>query len=123
MFLHRITYRDLIAATAVLLCAALLWLSPVLFADEGEWLEISTPDGTQRYALSEDRTVTLTSRGITICIIIENGAARVESSDCPDRVCVASHSAKHTGDTILCAPAGVKLTVKGGERDVDFVAG
>ena len=108
---------------AVLLLALLLFWSPWQGTEKGELLLISTPDGQLEYALSRDRTVTLSSRGIELVIVIENGAAHVRESDCPDGVCRAGAPISRSGETILCAPAGVRLTVKGGAADVDFVAG
>lgn len=123
MFRTKPSFGDLIAAVAVLLIAVLLIWHPWQGRADGEILVIVTPDETIEYALSENRTIELESRGIHLCIEIVDGKAFVRESDCPDGVCVASASISKTGETILCAPAGVSLTVKGGEGDVDFVAG
>ena len=119
----KLSISDFGCLLAVLLLALLLFWSPWQGTEKGELLLISTPDGQLEYALSRDRTVTLSSRGIELVIVIENGAAHVRESDCPDGVCRASTPISRSGETILCAPAGVRLTVKGGAADVDFVAG
>ena len=123
MFRTKPSFGDLIAAVAVLLIAVLLIWHPWQGRADGEILVIVTPDETIEYALSENRTIELESRGIHLCIEIADGKAFVRESDCPDGVCVASASISRTGETILCAPAGVSLMVKGGDGDVDFVAG
>ena len=123
MFRTKPSFGDLIAAVAVLLIAVLLIWHPWQGRADGEILVIVTPDETIEYTLSENRTIELESRGIHLCIEIADGKAFVRESDCPDGVCVASASISRTGETILCAPAGVSLTVKGGDGDVDFVAG
>ena len=123
MFRTKPSFGDLIAAVAVLLIAALLILHPWQGRADGEILVIVTPDETIEYALSENRIVELKSRGVHLCIEITDGKAFVRESNCPDGVCVASASISKTGETILCAPAGVSLMVKGGDGDVDFVAG
>lgn len=123
MFRTRITPWDIAAAIAVVLCACLLFWRPWAPAGDGEWLEIVTPEKTAHYSLREDRTVAITSRGIVMEIVIKDGAAHVESSSCPDGVCRAGGGISKGGESILCAPAGVRLTVKGGDIDVDFVAG
>ena len=84
---------------------------------------MTTPEGSQRYSLAEDREWMLESNGITLQLSIRDGRACVRASDCPDHVCVQSGWIGRAGETVLCAPAGVMLTVKGGEGDVDFVAG
>ena len=123
MFRTKPSLGDLIAAVAVLLVAALLIWHPWQGRVDGEILVIVTPDETIEYALSENHTLEIESRGVHLCIEIADGKAFVRESDCPDGVCVASASISRTGETIICAPAGVSITVKGGDGDVDFVAG
>ena len=123
MFRTKFGFGDLIAAVAVLFVAVLLLWHPWQKKDVGETLVIVTPDETMEYSLSENRTIEIESRGVHLCIEIADGKASVSKSDCPDGVCVASASISKTGETILCAPAGVSLVVKGGDGDVDFVAG
>ena len=84
---------------------------------------ITTPDGVQVYSLSEARELTFSSNGVTLTVVIENGEVFVKESDCPDGVCVAGGRISKSGETILCAPAKILLTVKGGDGNVDFVAG
>jgi hypothetical protein len=114
---------DIVAIVSVLLVAVLLLLVPVFAMQEGQFLQIVTERDTYRYELSEDRVIELHENGISLTVVIENGAAYVRHSDCPDGVCLASGSISRSGESILCAPAGVTLTVKGGGGDVDFVAG
>ncbi len=123
MFRTKPSFGDVIAAVAVLLVAVLLLWHPWQTRDAGETLVIVTPDETFEYALSENTVIHIESRGVHLCIEIADGKASVSESDCPDGVCVASASISRTGETILCAPAGVTLKVKGGDGDVDFVAG
>ena len=123
MFRTKLSFGDAIAAVAVLLVAVLLLWHPWQRSNDGETLVIVTPDATMEYSLSENRTIEIESRGVHLCIEIADGKASVSKSDCPDGVCVGSASISKTGETIICAPAGVSLVVKGGEGDVDFVAG
>ncbi len=122
MFLTKWNLRDLAAVGAVLLMAALLICLPLLWKEEGEILVITTPDGSEEYALSGDREIPVTSRGITLTVTIREGAAYVSSSTCPDHACMST-TLREGGDTAVCAPAGVRLLIKGGDGDVDFVAG
>ena len=123
MFRTRFSFCDALAALGVLLVAVSLILVPVLFAQDGDLLQISAPSGTASYDLSEDREIELCENGIVLVIRIEDGAAFVSHSDCPDGICRASGRISRSGESILCAPAGVRVTVKGGADDVDFVAG
>lgn len=123
MFSNRISYRDWIAFAAVLLVAVLLATLPLLTARTGGQLVVTTPEGEQIYPLSRNESFEIVSRGITLSIVIEDGAAYVKDSTCPDGVCRSTRAVSKRGETVLCAPAGVTLTVRGGDGDVDFVAG
>ena len=123
MFRTKPSFGDLLAAVAVLLVAVLLLWHPWQTRDAGKTVVIVTPDQTFEYALSEDTAFQIESRGITLFVTIMNGEVDVYKSDCSDGVCVNSAPISKTGETIVCAPAGVSITVKGGDGDVDHVAG
>ena len=115
---------DLFAALGVVFLACALLLLPLLWQKEGATLVVTTPDGVVgRYALDEDREFTVSARGITLCVVIRDGKAYVLRSDCDDGVCVDSGKIHRSGETIVCAPAGVRLRIEGRDADVDFVAG
>ena len=123
MFRTRGCGWDVVAVASVLLAALFLLLIPVLAMQEGQTLQVTTSQETYRYVLSEDCVIELHENGIALTVVIENGEAYVRHSDCSDDVCMASGRISRSGESILCAPAGVTLTVKGGGGDVDFVAG
>ena len=123
MFRTRPSFGDLLAAVAVLLVAALLLWQPWQTKDAGKTVVIVTPDQTYEYSLSENTTVKIESRGITLFVTVTDGKVDVYKSDCTDGICVDSAPISKTGETIICAPAGVSVSVKGGDGDVDFVAG
>lgn len=123
MFSDRINRRDFLAVLAVLLLALLLFLRPWQDRSAGTRLIVSTPDGTSEYCLDKDQELEILSRGITLHIVIHDGTAYVAKSSCHDKVCVSSGKLTKSGDSLLCAPAGVRLTIKGGASDVDFIAG
>lgn len=123
MFSTRPCVRDGIVAALVILFAVLLLLLPLLWREGGTVLVITTPDETFEYALDVDRTVTVTSGSYILTVEIRNGAASVTHSNCPDGICLSTPAIRRTGESVICAPAGVRLSVKGGDSDVDFVAG
>ncbi len=123
MFRTKKSVWDIVAIVGVLLVAGILFLYPFLTERKGELLCITTPEGSVEYSLLEDRTLTLSSRDVTLTVLIQNGSASVSYSDCPDGICKSSRSISKSGESIVCAPAGIALEVKGGEDDVDFVAG
>ncbi len=117
------TPADLIPVAAVLVLALLIWLA-VLPGDAGRYVEVTVAgQGTERYPLAADRTLELDSRGVRLTVIVENGAVCVGQADCPDGVCTATGHISRTGQSIVCAPAGVVIRVVGGEQDADGIAG
>ena len=84
---------------------------------------LATAQKLSAEACRQNTTVKIESRGITLFVTVMDGKVDVYKSDCPDGVCVNSAPISKTGETIICAPAGVSITVKGGDGDVDFVAG
>ena len=123
MFSTRVTVRDAIAVAVVLFAALFFFIAPWQSREFGTTLVIASPNGTAEYTLSENREIALSSQGVSLTVMIENGVAYVRESSCPDGVCRTSGRISKSGETILCAPAGVRLSVKGGASDVDHVAG
>jgi hypothetical protein len=67
---------------------------------------------------------TVTSRGVTLEIAVENGRIAVRSADCDDRVCEHTGAIEKRGASIVCAPAAVVIRiVGGGDQNADFTAG
>lgn len=123
MFRTRFNLHDVIAAIVVVFLACAILFLPLLWRREGEVLVVSTPDGSAEYRLSENREIQIESNGVQLTVVIRNGEAYVAKSTCRDGVCVSSGHILRGGESIVCAPAGVRLQVKGGGSNVDFVAG
>ena len=112
---------DLILIAALLVLALLLALGLRLFGSAGAVAVVSV-DGveTARYPLSADGTYPL--NGGTNTLVIENGTARVTEADCPDRLCVRQGAVRYTGQSIVCLPNRLVVTIEGAEKSpVDAV--
>lgn len=129
MFRTRFSFADVLVMLSVLLIASLLLFGS--FRSSGNdssdlRLVIRTPTETLTYPLSTDRTVTVSSGNITLTVEIRDGRARVSDSDCPDKICQRTGWISRKGETVICAPAAVRLTItdpKGGVGDADSVIG
>ena len=114
---------DLIVIAALLLLALALYLVLGAFRTEGGIVVVRV-DGveTERHALSEDGIYPL--NGGSNILVISEGQAWVSEANCPDRICVRQGKIHYTGQSIICLPNRLSVTVEGGERgDVDFVVG
>ncbi|MGI6167193.1 MAG: NusG domain II-containing protein [Eubacteriales bacterium] len=121
----KISPGDIIATAAVLLAAVFLLAAGSFSGSGAGYVEITVRSrGTERFDLYHDREIEIESNGITLTVKIENGGVWVGHSDCPDQVCVYTGRIEKGGESIICAPAGVAITITGGGgRDVDHVAG
>ena len=73
--------------------------------------------------LGEDTRIVLGDEGRANTLVIEDGTARVAEADCPDQVCVRHGAIQYEGESIVCLPHRLVVTVEGGEvNDVDAAA-
>ena len=77
----------------------------------------------ERCALSNYEGGTYESRGYTLTVAVENGVVRVSESDCPNQDCVHSGAISRAGQSIVCLPARVAVTLEGAASDYDLIAG
>lgn len=126
MFRTRFSWADGAILLTVFCIAVLLLALPLLQADSGTCLIITSPQGSTSYPLAKECDIPIQSGNLTLTVEIRNGKARVSQSSCPDGICVSGGWIGTPGQSIVCAPAGVRLLItnaKGGTDGVDFVAG
>ena len=124
--MRQIRLGDLFVILAVLLTAGVLFAFSFLPKEAGAHLLVTSDAGEESYLLSENREITVTSGGHTLCIVINNQTAYVASSDCPDKVCLHQGKISAAGETVICVPSGVVMRILGEgshEDDNDIVAG
>lgn len=122
-FADRKRRADLMVIGALLLLALVLYLVLGAFRTEGGAVVVRV-DGveTERHALSEDGVYPL--NGGSNILVISDGQAWLSEANCPDLLCVRQGKIHYTGQSIICLPNRLTVTVEGGESgDVDFVVG
>ena len=134
---------DLIVVAAVLALAALLgvrfWLPSE--PESGTPLAVVEIDGAEvdRFALAQaaEETRTYTNNGVTLtvapCATVKRDAqtrtqtqtvgVRVVSSDCPTQDCVHTGQISRAGQSIVCLPAHIVITLAGADADYDLITG
>ena len=116
---HRL---DIIVIASLLLLSTVVLLFVTLTKKEGASVEV-TIDGeiVATYPLFVNGEYEL--NGGTNVLVIEDGKAYVSYSDCPDHVCERTGKIKYSGETIVCLPNKLTITVTGQTEDsVDFVS-
>lgn len=114
---------DYIVIGLLLLLALVLWLVLNAVRTEGGEVVVRV-DGieTERHALSEEGTYPLNG-GSNILVIADREAWLIEAN-CPDLLCVHQGKIHYTGQSIICLPNRLTVTVEGGESDgVDATVG
>ena len=123
LFADKRRRADLIVIGSLLLLALVLWLVLGAFRTEGGEVVVRV-DGveTERHALTEDGTFPL--NGGSNILVIAEGQAWLSEANCPDRLCVRQGKIHYTGQSIICLPNRLTVTVEGGESDgIDAVVG
>ena len=73
--------------------------------------------------LDQNTQVVLGEGEHTNTLVIENGTARVVEASCPDQICVNQGVVRYAGESIVCLPHKLVVTVEGGQADdVDATA-
>ena len=107
--------NDVIFVAALLAAIALAGLFVFLFRRPGDTV-IVTVDGElyATYLLSENVTVSIhTGQGdeqINL-LVIKDGQAYVQEASCPDGICAAHRPISREGESIVCLPHRVVITV------------
>ena len=112
---------DLILVAVCLFVSLALWLGISLWKKPGEYAVVSVNgEEVGRYPLSEDREEVIETKYGRNVLVIKNGCADMTDATCPDGLCVRQRAASSTGETIVCLPNKVTVTIVGGESHVDL---
>ena len=110
--------NDIVFILALVIICTFVGLSFFFFRETGDSVTV-TVDGTTygTYALSNDVTVEIKNADgvVTNILIIKDGKAHVEYASCPDGICVAHKPISREGESIVCLPNRVVITVVSSE--------
>lgn len=116
-------YRlDIIVIAAILLASIALLLIMTLTREEGATVVVEIDGKTvATYSLYQNGEYSL--NGGTNVLVIENGQAYLNYSNCPDHTCEKTGKIQYVGQTIVCLPNLLTITIKGeASGGVDFVS-
>ena len=111
------THRNDAILIAVLLIlggalALFLWFT----RQSGGYVSVQVDGETlMELPLSKDAWIVLGEGEHTNTLVIENGAVQVVEASCPDQVCVRQGAVRYEGESIVCLPHKLVITVKGGQ--------
>lgn len=73
-------------------------------------------DRTGEYELSGEN-------GITLTLVIEKDGVSVRHAECPDKLCEKTGKISGTGQSIICLPAKISISLEGGSEEIDAAVG
>ena len=114
----RLRRNDALFIAALLAVVLVAGACLYLFRGEGDTVTVSI-DGkvVATYPLGVDRTEDiLTEGGGLTRLIIRDGKAYIASASCPDGICAAHKPIHRDGESIVCLPNKVVVTVKTAEN-------
>lgn len=105
--------NDVIFIASLLLIVFIAGLCLYLFSSEGDTVVV-TVDGQvwDEFSLSEDTTVNIETDHGTNVLVIRDKTAYIESASCPDGICSSHRAIRLDGESIICLPNKVVVTVK-----------
>ena len=115
-------FRDIILLAVCLFLSVGLWLGVTLLKKPGGAVHV-TVNGEEWgvYSLYEDREIIIeTEKGKNI-LIIKDGYADMTDASCPDGLCVRQHKINESGESLVCLPNKVTVTVKGEGDGIDLI--
>ena len=106
--------NDILLIAGILLIAAMAIFYLFVFRNRGDVVKVTVggePYAT--YSLREDITVDISAKddGQHNLLVIRDGKAFVKSATCPDGICVDHSAIFRDGESIVCLPNGVVITV------------
>ena len=117
---------DFVVLSAVLLCSVIAFLCLNTFNNEaGSYVTVEVNGETQAtLPLDEDTVYDIIINGrVANTVSICNSEVTVSYADCPDEICRNQRAISKAGESIVCLPNKVIISVKGGSNEqIDGVA-
>ena len=120
---RKLCLGDVIVISLVSILVLAAFSYQVLCRSSGDVCTVRTDTDEFTLDLNEDKELPLVSCGISLTIIVDGGEAWVVESSCPDAVCVHSGRISKSGQSIVCVPAKVSLTILTEADDADWILG
>lgn len=118
--------NDLILLGSILLLTIIVFAAYFLYPRKNGDTVVITVDGTviKTLPLNQDTTYTIKSadNGVNT-LVIRSGSASVTNATCPDKLCVHQKKIAKKGETIVCLPHKVVISIDSSESSsLDTIA-
>ena len=115
--MKKITKLEKIMWVCIVAVSLCLFLAYFLFAEKGKVVEVKVSGKViATYSLNENREMTIEGyKGQINVLVIEDRRAYMKSAECPDKLCVNQGKISTVGQSIVCLPGRIVVTVKKGD--------
>ncbi len=115
---------DIIIICCVLCIAALIFCGIYFLSPQGDTVRIEVDSkNAATFSLDENITYSVKKDGkVTNVVEIKDKKVSVISADCPDKICVKHREICKSGESIICLPNRVVVSIEGKNEEVDGVA-
>ena len=108
--------NDLLLIGAILLVALICFTVFIATLEQGDFVQISVNGNViKSFDLNENsefEIVTGENNEQINLLVIENGYVFIKSANCPDKICEHHIKIKNSGETIVCLPHKVVISVE-----------
>lgn len=105
---------DILLAAAVLVIAAGVYFFYSAGAEKGGGVEVTVNGESKAFLpLDENDSIRIDTQWGYNTISVEDGWVSVQDADCRDHICVEHKKIRKTGETIVCLPHKLVVTVTG----------
>lgn len=121
----KLTKNDILLALGILLTALAIFLFYLLMPGKPGNTVIVTVDGKEEshFPLDTDRDYTIKTEKGTNHLEIRDGSASITDADCPDKLCVHQRSIRKKGETLVCLPHKIIVSISSDtDTDIDSIA-
>lgn len=121
---YRLTKMDLVIMAVIALASVAVMAAALIYPRaQGAFVQVSVAgEVIERLPLSEEIVYEIEGVGGKNTLTISDGVAKMTDADCPDALCVRTHSIQHTGEQIICLPHQVICEVVGDEpQELDVI--
>lgn len=105
---------DIILLLGIILAALIIWVIRGMANQGRADMVVAYQGGKEifRYPLLEEETLTIPfgEQGYNL-LVISGGAAFISDADCPDRLCVSQRMISRRGESIICLPHKLVITI------------
>ena len=108
----------LFAGILIIGIAAFVWNTAMM--EQGVEVRVVSGRGVYGiYELESDAEVIVTEGGRTNIIEVSNGTVKMQYADCPNGDCVKARAISKAGQSIVCLPNKIIITIEGGGYRLD----